>query len=297
MEYYDNKIVEMKEELNKKILNIRRVEGQQRESLLTDINNSFKELRKVFKRFKRELKSLVPENQADWEDKKQQHIADLNKLLTQFNVAKRQANRDTIIGAAKKEDNTPAPSSTSRPKKPQQIVIETSADGRQMVKDEDLERKLFKEVFELQDDCMKLLEGMKKKTETIKELNTESLNIIQEQNDQLRRIDEGLDELGGNIKLARKEFASLARKLATDKLIIVGICCFVLAVAVGIIAFFVCIPVGACNYIRKVVENNTGGSSTASLPVDIPTLESAAPMVSNFCYKSMLAKIKHQLWN
>lgn len=48
MQYYDNKLNDMKEEVNKKIMNIRRVEGAQREALLEQIDTSLKELRKVF---------------------------------------------------------------------------------------------------------------------------------------------------------------------------------------------------------------------------------------------------------
>mmetsp|Transcript_2657 Transcript_2657/g.3826 ORF Transcript_2657/g.3826 Transcript_2657/m.3826 type:complete len:114 (+) Transcript_2657:50-391(+) len=113
MQYYDNKLNDMKEEINRNILNIRRTEGDDREQLIDDINKSFKDLRDNFKRFKRELKNLQPAAKAEWEGKKKQHIDEMNKLLAQFNVAKRQANRDNIMGPAETKEKE-APSKKKR---------------------------------------------------------------------------------------------------------------------------------------------------------------------------------------
>lgn len=53
--------------------------------------------------------------------------------------------------------------------------------------------------------------------------------MLAKQKEQLYHIDRQMDELGSNTKRAAKELRVLMRRLATDKLIIVGVILLVLA--------------------------------------------------------------------
>mmetsp|Transcript_2657 Transcript_2657/g.3824 ORF Transcript_2657/g.3824 Transcript_2657/m.3824 type:complete len:204 (+) Transcript_2657:303-914(+) len=179
---------------------------------------------------------------------------------------------------AKKKDN---PTSDT-------IVIDEDDSGRKVVKDEKLEQELFKEVFAEQDKCIKLIDSMIGKADEAIEVNADSLAVIKAQNEQLKKINQEMDELGGNITLARKEFASLARRLATDKLIVVVICAVAFLVFLGLIGFLLCVPVGLCKYIKEKIDETQNAQKTESVLFN---------EMSYFCYRTLGDKLKAKLWS
>jgi len=79
------------------------------------------------------------------------------------------------------------------------------------------------------------LEEILRTTATTKEVGSETAAKLHEQTEKLKTIDEGVSEVQTNLKLAAKQLRSFARRVATDKLIMVFIVLIIIAVIFVII--------------------------------------------------------------
>jgi|SaaInlStandDraft_6_1057023.scaffolds.fasta_scaffold108127_2 novel plant SNARE len=76
------------------------------------------------------------------------------------------------------------------------------------------------------------------------------------QTDQLRRIDSDLDRIESNLALASKQIAQFVRRMATDKIILIGVACLA--------AIFLFVVLWAIFFPDQVLPFLTNGSGTGS---------------------------------
>jgi len=94
---------------------------------------------------------------------------------------------------------------------------------------------VLKKAEDIQNEDLKAVDRMIQKTEETERLGADTLVTMQQQREQLQRIDAGIDEVSSNIKLAQRHMRTLVRRLATDK-IILG---FIFLIFVGVIFIIV----------------------------------------------------------
>jgi hypothetical protein len=98
-----------------------------------------------------------------------------------------------------------------------------------------LERELFKDVYEAQKESLDILDRLNKKVEISTNIAIESGEVLRQQREDLYEIDRQLDELGGNTKRARNELTTIMRRLAADKFILVMCILAVIAILIFIL--------------------------------------------------------------
>lgn len=103
----------------------------------------------------------------------------------------------------------------------------------------------------IQDESIKSLDRTIGVIEQTKNLGSETAQALAAQTEQLGRISEGVDEVESNLQQANKQLRAFARKIATDKIIMVFLCLIVCAIIAIIII--------------KVVDNSAGSGSNETV--------------------------------
>jgi len=99
-------------------------------------------------------------------------------------------------------------------------------------------------------------------TEQTKAVGSATTTKLAENSERLRKTEEGLDEVEANIKLAGKELASFARRVATDKVFLCLACLVVLGI-IGVIVYSIVDPNSDTNVPDAFKPTIPGGSSAA----------------------------------
>eukprot|EP00756_Hemistasia_phaeocysticola_P019172 Hpha_TRINITY_DN15643_c1_g4::TRINITY_DN15643_c1_g4_i1::g.101243::m.101243/K08493/VTI1; vesicle transport through interaction with t-SNAREs 1 len=94
-------------------------------------------------------------------------------------------------------------------------------------------RRLAKTVEKHQTNSLQSLDRTNQLIGQTEVVAQDTHDTLQKQGEQLRRIDEQLDELGTDTQRARRELNAFARRLASDRLIL---CCMFLIVLGGLVA-------------------------------------------------------------
>jgi SNARE protein len=101
--------------------------------------------------------------------------------------------------------------------------------------------ELVKEGLAIQEDSKNRTSGMIKMTEKTIAQGTETANTLKAQTEQLSRINDGVDQVEGNLKRAERELRMFIRRMATDKIILGMLVLLVLGV-VAMIAYKIAKP-------------------------------------------------------
>ena len=96
--------------------------------------------------------------------------------------------------------------------------------------------ELLQKADAIQDDDLDRADGMIRTIEQTKEIGTNIGQELDRQTGQLKKASEHVKEIESNMDMANRELRSFVRRMATDKLIMVFLCCIVLGVA-GIIVY------------------------------------------------------------
>jgi len=80
-------------------------------------------------------------------------------------------------------------------------------------------REVLKEGAAIQNNDIDRLQRMKATLDTTNQTATNTLAAMDEQKEQIRRVDKGVDDVSTNIQLANRQLKVLVRRIATDKII------------------------------------------------------------------------------
>ncbi len=114
--------------------------------------------------------------------------------------------------------------------------------------DQDLQNKLFSEIYDVQDENMNIVNGLINKADKTQELGGEISEKLKKQKEQLDIVSVELDDLGGQIKRAKKEVTSFMKGIATDKMLIVCICLVICFISLAVALIIIC-KAGMCRLI------------------------------------------------
>lgn len=78
-------------------------------------------------------------------------------------------------------------------------------------------------------------------TETIKQIGSQTAHQIGQNNEKLMKVEEGLDQVESNIKLAKRELHSFVRRIATDK-ITICLTCILFSTIIGLVIYKIINP-------------------------------------------------------
>jgi len=239
LQYYDEELTELENDITKSMLAAKRLKGEEKTQKLEYATQKLDEAGKKFKKYKRQIEKLEASEQRKYEEKKKQHQNELFKLTSNLEATKTENARKELMGepTADKGDNNDEKGEKKKggKKKRDSEVTVNQRTGKTKIKDKELEDELFKEIFETQDKSLAICARLIAKSDETIEIAQESAELLTKQREQLLRIDAKMDELGDNITRGRKEIVSFLRKLATDWVIMI----IIIVIVLGIIALIV----------------------------------------------------------
>ncbi|KAL0480392.1 hypothetical protein AKO1_011061 [Acrasis kona] len=230
IEYYEDEIRDLEKDINKTLLAIRKK--------VLEADEKLKKLKKANKKYAAAIKDHP--DKGNYSDAKKEHKNEYRKLETHLEDMKSEISRNTLMGG----DEPPKEEKKEKKKKGSEVreVTTNPRTGKVKVKDKELEDELFKEIYEMQGESLKIVQRLIAKADDTIDVAQESAEMLKKQREQLVRIDEKMDELGSNITRGRKEIVSFMRKLATDKVIMLIIILIVLGI-IGLIIWRIVVAV------------------------------------------------------
>lgn len=136
----------------------------------------------------------------------------------------------------------------------------------QRLKHDEIEKELFAEVFSTQKDCLDIIDRLNKKAEETISIASDSAELLKQQREQLIRIDQEMDELGSNVKRARREVTAFIRRIHTDK------CCAVMCLLVALAILGGCIFAIVMKFVPININNNNNNktnSTSVAMPITL----------------------------
>jgi SNARE protein len=194
----------------------------------------------------------------EFNEKKKMHENEKTKLEVNLEAAREEINRAALMGEPDRDEKDDKKS--KRKTKKEEEIIQTTKGGKKKIKNEELENELFKEIYKDQDESLAIVQRLIQKADETTDLAQESQEMLARQREQLKRIDEKMDELGSNITRGRKEIVSFLRRLACDKMIMVIVIIIILAV-IALIVWKIIEP-----YLPKINVPNPSPPATTSTP-------------------------------
>jgi len=192
-------------EIRKGIDGLAKIKGQDRGTKITFLQNRIARAKQVFRSFKVELRDVPKAEAEPYVRKMKDYNENINQLIQDLTWASEKA--DLMDGAP--------------------------------VKEKDLDNMTADQIVEVgakkQDESIKSLDRTLQTIEASKGVASDTAQQLSQQTDQLRRIGEGVDEVEINLKEASRQLRSFARRIATDKIIMLMMLLVVLAIIVVII--------------------------------------------------------------
>ncbi|KYQ94258.1 hypothetical protein DLAC_04555 [Tieghemostelium lacteum] len=169
------------------------------------IQNRIKRARDVIKSYRVEFRTLPKTDQIPFQTKTNEMEEQVKKLENDLNWSEKQSENGG--------NGTPQGESTMQKEFQDTMSLATK------IQKEDISKT----------------ENILKDVEQINMLGAQTLEEMKVQDEQLNRIDKGLNEVDSNLKLAQRQIRVFARKMATDKLILGLILLIVIAIVITII--------------------------------------------------------------
>lgn len=96
-------------------------------------------------------------------------------------------------------------------------------DGEKKIKDEALEKELFKDVYALYDESLEIVSRLINKVDETENIAADSMEMLAKQKEQLRGIDNEMDNMNSSLKIANKELSSFMRRVMRTKIILIAV--------------------------------------------------------------------------
>lgn len=241
---YDEELKELEDQVADCIRAMDRLSGDQRLEKYSKATELLKRINKTFHLFKVEVRMLDGADQAVYEKKSAEHNTTISQLKDQLNQKRAEVNSSGGGGAAG-SPTTPGSPGGAR------------GDGK------DEARAATQRISKTQNktlESLKMTEQLVSESETI---GNDTAKTLQKQTQQIRNINENLDQLDSEVNRAKKELNAFIRRMMTDKIIL----CFAVLIIIGIIVIV-------------VVRVQFPPSKEKTEPVTVPPSPSPAPTSS-----------------
>ncbi|CUG92010.1 transmembrane protein, putative [Bodo saltans] len=212
---YDEELKGLEDQLSDLLRAVDRLSGEQRLDKYNRAQDVLKRLNKVYHQFKVEIRLLEGNEQSVYEKKSVAHGKVIGELKESVQNKRTEANNaggdaggspsgSPSAGGRRNDGKDEARSKTRNIEKTQKQTIESLTTTEQLINE----------------------------TETVA---TEAASKLQKQTDDIRKMNENLDQLDSDVNRAKKELNVFIRRMMTDKIIL----CFAVLVVVGIIVIVV----------------------------------------------------------
>jgi len=226
---YDDELNDLKDQVQECIDAMHTLKGTARAERYNRAQDKMKEVGKVFHQFNVDLRILSdPAEKSNYEKKAKAHTNAIASLKAKLNELK--SARDDV-------DANPA----------------TGGDGKQDA------RKLAKNITDIQNNALASLARSEQMVADTERIGKEAAETLRNQTDQIKDVNQKLDEMETQVQRAKKELNAFVRRMMTDKIII----CFTLLILIGIIV--------------AVVMKVKSGGITGPTPTPTPTSNPKTP--------------------
>lgn len=213
---YDEELKGLEDQLSDLLRAVDRLSGEQRLDKYNRAQDVLKRLNKVYHQFKVEIRLLEGSEQTVYEKKSQAHGKVIAELKESVQSKRAEAN-------ASPTSESPSAGGGG------------AAGGGRRGDGKDEARAKTRNIEKTQKQTIESLtntEVLINETETI---GTEAAAKLQQQTQDIRKMNENLDQLDSDVNRAKKELNVFIRRMMTDKIIL----CFAVLVVVGIIVIVV----------------------------------------------------------
>jgi len=236
VEDYFQELEELCSEVEKEMTASRKSKGKERESKALVIKNRLQRAKVVLRSVKVEFREMSKLEALPFQDRAREYEERVKKLLEDVGWMERdEEHREELLQKAEEDNDY---------------------------------KKILEKGAAIQTDDLQRLENMRRQVDETIVVGTDILTEMSEQKDQLNQVRKGVDEVEANVKIASKQARILARRLATDK-IILGFILLIVILVVFIIIYSVVKP----------KDSLIGGSSSLS-PLSVTTI--IIPVVTTF---------------
>jgi DNA repair exonuclease SbcCD ATPase subunit len=214
---YDEELKGLEDQLSDLLRAVDRLSGEQRLDKYNRAQDVLKRLNKVYHQFKVEIRLLEGNEQSVYEKKSAAHTKVITELKESVQNKRSEAN-------AAGGDAGGSPSGSPN-----------GAAGGRRNDGKDEARSKVRNIEKTQKQTIESLtttEQLINETETVA---TDAAAKLQKQTDDIRKMNENLDQLDSDVNRAKKELNVFIRRMMTDKIIL----CFAVLVVVGIIVIVV----------------------------------------------------------
>jgi hypothetical protein len=237
LDYYEEELQVLSEDITSAILSVRRLKGKEKEEKCNDIKAKIQQARKMLKNMRREAKSMDDKNKREkYDEARRRRREQIDDLERKMEMAKEQSDRGELLDSKDDKDKKDKTKKKKKSSGSDDEDIEVTKTGKKKQQEEkDLGEELFKEIFETQEDSIRILQRMIHKADESQALAEETSEMLKIQGEQIQRISARMDELGTNITRGGRELQSLLRKLETEKIIVI----IVGLIALGILGLII----------------------------------------------------------
>jgi len=220
---------DLDEELNKLCQDVRKgidglgkMKGSEKQNKIAYLQGRITRAKQVYRNLKLELRDMPKVDAEPWQKKVKEYMESINKLNQ--DLTWHTSDKEALIGTTKAEED-PDTMNTKQ-------VLEKASDIQK------------KDISSL-DETLKILDQTK-------EVGANIGIELKKQTEQLQKTKEGVHEVQQYLKMANKQLRALARRVATDKLIMSFICLIVCGIIVIIV--------------YSIVKGKTSSSSSSASP-------------------------------
>mmetsp|Transcript_11865 Transcript_11865/g.13669 ORF Transcript_11865/g.13669 Transcript_11865/m.13669 type:complete len:251 (+) Transcript_11865:57-809(+) len=234
---YDDELKALEDQMGDLLRALDRLTGEQRIDKYNKAQDILKRLNKTFYQFKVEVRLLEGQEQGVYDKKSQAH----NKIIQDLKEQLQQKRADGgSMSAAGGDASNGSPTSATTP-------------GGRRNDGKDDARATAGRIQTTQKKTIESLTETEKLINESENIGTDAVGKLQSQTNQIRQMNDNLDQLDSDINRAKKELNAFIRRMMTDKIIL----CFAVLVVIGIIVIVV----------LKVKSGSSSSSSPASAPV------------------------------
>jgi len=200
---YDDELNKIYAEVQKGIKDMGKLKSNDKANKGVLLQDRITRAKHVYKSYKVEIRYVSKSEALEWQEKAKKHNEMINKLINDLDWS----NRDALLEGGN----------------PPKSVDQKTAD------------EVLDQAANTQQKSLASADGMISTMESIKQIGADGSAALSSQTKQLEHAIEGTRKVQDNLKMAQKQLRAFARRMATDKLIMI----LMLFVVLGIIGVIV----------------------------------------------------------
>jgi len=208
---FDEELTKLCEEIQKGIDTIPKTKANERQEKVTYLNGRITRAKQVFSSFKVEMRDLSKTEAEPWQRKAKDHHQKINDLVQNMTWAQDKAE----LMRGKKDP-------------PKEKTVE-EMNANEIIEKAD---KIQKKDLQSLDRTLGIIDETSA-------LGAETAAKLKDQTSRLEKIDEDVQEVQANLKMAEKQLRAFVRRMATDKLIMGFLVIVILAIVAVIVVSIV----------------------------------------------------------